>query len=265
MGFKMVLSDDVIKEIIKKLLDAEVSVKPIEALTTTYPEITLVDARKINLGILNERLRRGERVVGFKVAFTSKAMQQAWGVDRPEWGYLTSGMLVPDGGEVDSKKLIQPRIEPEIAFLLKEDVRGPGVSVSDILKATEGVLPAIEIVDSRVSGKRRVEDFVADSSGAARVVLGGVTRDLKGLDLRLVGCVVEINGEVVATAAGASVMNNPVNSLVFLANALAEVGDYLRAGHIVISGSLVPAIPVKAGDHVKVTFDRIGSVSVKFI
>jgi len=261
----MVLSDDVIKEIIRKLLDAEVSVRPVESLTTTYPGITLVDARKVNLGILNERLRRGERVVGFKVAFTSKAMQQAWGVDKPEWGYLTSGMLVPDGGEVDSKKLIQPRVEPEIAFLLKEDVRGPGVSVSDILKATEGVLPAIEIVDSRVSGKRRVEDFVADSSGAARVVFGGVIRDVKELDLRLVGCVVEINGEVVATAVGAAVMNNPVNSLVFLANALAEVGEYLRAGQVVISGSLVAAIPVKAGDYVKVTFDRIGSVSVKFI
>jgi len=265
LGFKMVLSDDVIKEIIKKLLDAEINAKPIEPLTVTYPEITLVDARKISLGILNERLRRGEKVIGFKVALTSKAVQQAWGYDKPEWGYLTSGMLVPDGGEVDSKKLIQPRIEPEIAFLLKEDVRGPGVSVSDILKATEGVLPAIEIVDSRISGKNRIEDFVADSSKAARVVLGGVIRDVKELDLRLVGCVVEINGEVVATAAGAAVMNNPVNSLVFLANAIAEVGDYLRAGHIVISGSLIPAIPVKAGDYVKVTFDRIGSVSVKFI
>ncbi len=260
----MALSEELIKELIRKLLDAEASAKPIEALTITYPEITSEDARKINLGIVGERVKRGEKIIGFKVAFTSKAMQQAWGVSKPEWGYLTSGMLVPDGGEIDSKKLIQPRIEPEIAFILKEDVKGPGVSPGDILRATEGVLPAIEVVDSRLTGKRKVEDFIADSSGAARVVLGGSVKSVDGLDLKLVGCVVEI-GEVVATAAGAAALGNPVNSMMFLANALAEVGEYLRAGQVVITGSLVSAIPVKAGDYVRVTFDRIGSVSVKFI
>ncbi|MEM2206047.1 MAG: fumarylacetoacetate hydrolase family protein [Sulfolobales archaeon] len=261
----MPLNEELIKEITIKLLRAEADVKPIEALTTTYPDITIEDARKINLNILSERVRRGEKVIGFKVAFTSKAMQQSWGVSRPEWGFLTSGMLVPDGGEVDSKKLIQPRIEPEIAFLLGEDVRGPGISVADILKATKGVLPAIEIVDTRLVGKRKVEDFIADSSGAAKVVLGGIISCVSGLDLRLIGCVVEINGEVVATSAGAAALGNPVNSMVFLANALAEVGEYLRAGQVVITGSLVTAIPVKAGDYVKVSFDRIGSVSVKFV
>ncbi|MEM4519413.1 MAG: 2-oxopent-4-enoate hydratase [Sulfolobales archaeon] len=260
----MPLSEESIKEIINKLLEAELSCKPIESLTSTYPEITLEDARKINFGILNERIKKGEKVIGFKVAFTSKAMQQSWGVNKPEWGYLTSGMVVPDGGEVEFKKLIQPRIEPEIAFLLKEDVKGPGITTADIIKATSGVLPAIEIVDSRIAGKRKVEDFVADSSGASRVVLGGNIKSIDGLDLKLVGCVVEI-GEVVATATGAAVLGNPVNSMVFLANALSEVGEYLRAGQIVITGSLVAAIPVKAGDYVKVSFDRLGSVSVKFI
>ncbi|MCS7108457.1 MAG: 2-oxopent-4-enoate hydratase [Sulfolobales archaeon] len=260
----MPLSEDLIKEITYKLLEAEGSCKPIDAITTTYPGITLSEARKINFNILNERIKKGEKVIGFKVAFTSKAMQQAWGVDKPEWGYLTSGMVVADGGEVETKKLIQPRIEPEIAFLLKDDVKGPGVSAADIVKATAGVLPAIEIVDSRVAGKRKVEDFVADSSGAARVVLGGNIKSIDGLDLKLVGCVVEI-GEVVATATGAAALGNPVNSMVFIANAISEVGDYLKAGQIVITGSLVTAIPVKAGDYVKVSFDRIGSVSVKFI
>ncbi len=260
----MPLSDGLIKEIVGKLLTAEAEAKPIESLTTAYPEITYLDARKINQAIVNERVRRGERVVGFKIAFTSKAMMQSWGVDRPEWGYLTSGMLVQDGGEVVTKELIQPRVEPEIAFLLKEDVKGPGVSVADILRATEGVLPAIEIIDSRITGKRRVEDFVADSSGAKKVVFGGTIKSVEGLDLRLIGCVVEINGDVVATSAGAASLGNPLNSMVFLANSLAEVGECLRRGQVVISGSLVAAIPVKAGDFVKVSFDRLGSVSVRF-
>lgn len=261
----MALSDEVINELIRKLLDAEATAKPIEALTSQYPDLTEVDARKINFGILRERLKRGERVIGFKVAFTSKAAQQSFGINRPDWGFLTSGMAVPDGGEVIYDKLIQPRIEAEIAFLFKDDIKGPGVTVADVLRSTEGVLPAIEVVDSRLSGRRRIEDFIADSSGAAKVVLGGSITSINRLDLKLIGCVAEINGEVVGTSAGAAALGNPVNSVVFLANALSDVGEYIRAGHIVITGSLIAATPVKKGDHVKVTFDRIGSVSVKFI
>lgn len=260
----MSIGDEVVASLARKLLEAEFNAKPIEPITSQYPGITVADARRINLAILNERLARGERVIGFKVAFTSRAAQQAMGIDRPEWGFLTSGMAVPDGGEIQYNRLIAPRVEAEIAFLFKEEVKGPGVTPADVLKATEGVIPAIEVVDSRVSGRRRIEDFIADSSGAARVVLGGSIVDARGLDLKLVGCIVEVSGEVIATAAGAAALGNPVNSVVFLANALADTGWYIKAGHIVITGSLITPTPVKQGDYVRVTFDRLGSVSARF-
>lgn len=261
----MVLPEEVINEITRKLLEAEANQQPIEPLTSTYPGITVEDARKINLRILGERLRRGERLIGYKVAFTNKAMQQAFGVDRPEFGPLTSGMLVPDGGVIKFSELIQPRAEAEIAFVLRDDLKGPGVTVADVLRATEGVMPALEIVDSRIKGKHRIEDFIADSSHACRVVLGGKLVDVKGVDLRLIGVVVEVNGEIAATAAGAAALGNPTHSVAWLANALAGVGECLKAGQVVITGSLISAIPLKAGDYIKATFDRLGHVSVKFM
>jgi 2-keto-4-pentenoate hydratase len=162
-------------------------------------------------------------------------------------------------------RLILPRIEPEIAFLLKSDLKGPGINAAQVLDATEGVLPAFEVIDSRFKDwKITVKDSIADNASAATMILGGKLTSIKDLDLRLIGLVLEKNGEVVSTGAGAAVLGNPAESVAWLANKLAEFDISLKKGEFVMSGSLVKAVPVEAGASFRATFDRLGSVSVRF-
>ncbi len=262
----MPLSEQLINEIAKKLAEAEKKRQPIDPLTDTYPGISIEDAYKIQLVNIKARISRGEKVVGKKIGLTSKSMQRLLGVNEPDYGHLMDTMLINEGEYVDTKQLIQPKVEAEIAFILKDDLKGPGVTVADVLRATEGVMPALEIIDSRIKGwKIKIQDTIADNASAARFVLGGKMTSVKDIDLRLVGMVFEVNGEIVSTAAGASVMGNPAIAVAWLANKLADYGTYLKAGEIILAGSLIAAVDVKPGDTVKATFDRLGSVTIKFM
>jgi 2-oxopent-4-enoate hydratase len=214
---------------------------------------------------MNARLADGHCIVGKKIGLTSKAMQTALGVFEPDYGYIADYMMVYEGDPVSLTELISPKVEPELAFVLKEDLQGPGVTVADVLRATAGVMPAIEIIDSRVKDwKIKIQDTIADGASIGRVVLGGKLTPIENIDMRYIGLVLEKNGQVVATAAGAAVLGHPATAVAWLANKLAKFNIALKKGEIIMSGSFTAACPVVDQDNVTCHFDHLGSVSVRF-
>ncbi len=197
--------------------------------------------------------------------FTSLAMQAMLGVKEPDYGHILNGMVVMEGEKIPAGDLIAPRIEGEIAFVLKEDLKGPGVTVTEVLRCSEGVVPALEIVDSRIRDwKIKLPDTVADNASSALIVLGGVLTPAQAVDLRTVGMVMEKNGEVLGTAAGAAVLGHPAQAVAWLANKLSAYGIVLRKGEVVLSGALAAAAPFAAGDFFRADFGFLGDVKIKF-
>ncbi len=255
-----------IEQLANELLDAERTRIAIGPLTERYPAMDVRDAYAIQLAIIAKKTAAGARVVGKKIGLTSLAMQRQLGVDQPDYGHLLDTMTVVEGADVPVATLLQPRVEPEIAFVLKHDLPGPGVTREQVLAATAYITPAIEIIDSRVRDwKIKLCDTVADNGSSARVVLGSTIAPVDAVDLRLVGCVLEKNGEVVGTAAGAAALGDPAVSVAWLANTLAAFGIPLKAGEIILPGALTRSEPVRAGDIIRATYDRLGSVSVRFV
>ena len=249
-----------------ELLQAQQERIAVAPLTERFPELTVQDAYQIQMSAIATRLSAGRRVVGKKIGLTSKAMQQLLGVYEADYGHLLDDMVVLTGASVPTGVMLQPRCEGEIAFLLKRDLSGPGVTIADVLNATEAVIPALEIVDSRVKDwKIKLVDTVADNASSCMLVLGNQLTSPVGLDLRLVGMLLEKNGEIANTGAGAAVMGHPASSVAWLANKLSEFNVTLKAGEIVLSGAVSAAPPVAAGDFFRAEFDRLGSVAVKFI
>jgi 2-oxopent-4-enoate/cis-2-oxohex-4-enoate hydratase len=238
----------------------------IDPLTEREPDITIEDAYHISLRMVNRRVEAGESIIGKKIGVTSKAVQNMLNVHQPDFGYLTDRMVFGNGDEMPvSELLIQPRAEGEIAFMLKRDLIGPGVSNADVLRATEAVIPCFEIVDSRIRDwKIKIQDTVADNASCGLFVLGDKAVDPRKVDLATAGMVVEKNGELLSTGAGAAALGSPVNCVAWLANTLGSFGIPLKAGEVILSGSLVPLEPVVAGDFMRVEIGGIGSASVRF-
>ena len=253
------------KTLAEMLFNAEKLRKPIPPLSDTDSGISVDEAYRIQLRVVAMKRSSGQVVVGKKISITSRAMQTMLGVDEPDYGHILDGMVVMEGERIPSSDLIQPRIEGELAFVLKEDLKGPGVTLSDVIRCSEGVIPSLEIIDSRiVDWKIKLPDTVADNASSARIVLGGKITPLLGLDLRTVGMVLEKNGEVAATAAGAAVLGNPPQAVAWLANKLAAYGISLRKGEVILSGSLTAAVPVAAGDFIRADFGPLGDAKIKF-
>jgi 2-oxopent-4-enoate/cis-2-oxohex-4-enoate hydratase len=249
------------------LYDALASSTAIEPFTTTEPDMTIDDAYAIQVVMMQKRLAvTGEKMLGKKIGITSQAVMNMLKVNQPDYGQLTTGMYVTSGGAIDAKKLIAPKAEGELAFVLKHDLMGPGITNADVLRATEYVIPCIEIVDSRIRDwKIKIQDTVADNGSSGYFVLGESTIDPRDIDLTLVGMTLEKNGEVAVTGAGAAALGNPVNAVAWLANELGRRGIALHAGEVILSGALAAMVPVKAGDGIVASFGGIGSVSVRFI
>ncbi|WP_017522681.1 2-oxopent-4-enoate hydratase [Pusillimonas noertemannii] len=249
------------------LYQALVERKAIDPLTTTEPDITIQDAYRIQLCMIERRLQDGtEQVIGKKIGVTSRAVMDMLKVDQPDFGHLTSSMVFGDGAAIPADTLIAPKAEGEIAFVLKHDLCGPGITNADVLRATEYVLPCFEIVDSRIRDwKIRIQDTVADNASSGVFVLGDAAADPRKIDLSLVGMTLEKNGDVVATGAGAAALGHPLNAVAWLANTLGELGMSLRAGEVILSGSLAAMVPARAGDNLRVSLGGIGSVGVRFI
>lgn len=261
----MALSRDQIADISAELIEAEKTRVPIQALTERFPDVSYEDAYAIQLKTFDSYVKNGAVIVGKKIGLTSKAMQDQMNIREPDYGMISNRMVVREGAAIPMSSLILPKIEPEIAFLLKEDLKGPGITVADVIAAAAGVMPSFEIIDSRYRDwKITVKDSISDNASAGIMILGGKLTPINDLDLRYVGMVLEKNGTVVSTGAGAAVLGNPAQSVAWLANKLTEYGITLKKGEFVMSGSLVQAVTVEAGASLRATFDRLGSVSVSF-
>ena len=248
------------------LYDALVARTPIAPLSAAHPDMTIEDAYHVQQRMIARRLEKGDRVIGKKIGVTSKAVMNMLGVHQPDFGYLLDSMVFNEGESVDMDTLIQPKAEGEIAFLLKKDLQGPGVTAADVLAATEGVMACFEIVDSRIQDwKIKIQDTVADNASCGVFVLGDQLVDIADLDLALAGMVLEKNGEIVVTGAGAATMAHPVNAMVWLANMLGSLGIALQAGDIVLSGAMGAMVPVARGDNLRMTIGGIGGCSVRFV
>lgn len=248
-----------------ELLDAWRSARQIAPLTDREPGITIEEAYQVQLHTIERRIGEGERVVGKKIGITARAVMQMLKVDQPDFGHLLSGMTYNEGESVEAKRFCQPRGEGEIAFILNKDLAGPGISGPQVLAATECVMPAFEIVDSRVTDwKIKIQDTVADNGSAAAFVLGDNAVSARRIDLATCGMVLEKNGEIIGTGAGAASLGNPVNAVAWLANKLGELGIVLKAGEVILSGSLSIMFPVKAGDVLRMSLSGVGNVSCRF-
>lgn len=228
-------------------------------------DLTVADAYAIQQVNVEAKLGAGDRVVGRKIGLTSLAMQAQLGVDEPDYGHLLASMGVENGGEVACAELIAPRVELEIAFLLAGPLEGPGVTIADALAASDAVFPSIEIIDSRIADwDIKLVDTVADNGSSGRFVLPSRLTPVRDLDLRLIGGVMDVDGQLTSWSCGAAALGNPAACVAWLANAVSAYGGRLEAGDIVLSGALDKSVPIGPGSVVRADFDRLGSAVVRF-
>ncbi|MDZ7784869.1 MAG: fumarylacetoacetate hydrolase family protein [Halioglobus sp.] len=237
-------------------------------LTDRESAITIEEAYYISLRMVNQRIERdGEVIVGKKIGVTSQPVQEMLGVFQPDFGFLTDAMEYPDGAVITiDGNLIQPRAEGEIAFRLREDLTGPGVTEADVLAATATIMPCFEIVDSRIDDWRiKIQDTVADNASCGVYVLGTDEVDPRDFDLPNLRMVIYKNGEFHSEGLGSAVQGNPLTAVAWLANTLGEFGIPFKAGEVILSGSLAPLIPVVAGDEMRLELEGIGGCSCRFV
>ncbi len=261
----MALDKQTILGLAEHLETCELQARDTLKITDEHPSMDWDDAYAIQDEILRRKLARGARLIGLKAGLTSHAKMKQMGVDTPVFGFLVDSFSVPEGAEVKVKELIHPKVEPEIAFVLKRALKGPGCHIGAVLAATDFVLPGIEVIDSRYRDfKFDLKSVVADNTSAARFVVGGRAMRPDQVDMRTLGVVMEKNGEVVSIGAGAAVLGHPAAAVAALANHLGQRGQEIPAGAVILSGGVTEAISVEPGDHVSLRIQHLGSVSLHF-
>lgn len=254
-----------VKKVAQELFDAEKGRFQIAMPTASNPSMTAEDAYAVQLENIARKVSAGEHIIGMKIGLTSKAMQNLLHVNEPDYGHLTDTMLLLEGENCPIDELIQPKAEGELAFCLKKALKGPAVTIADVYNATGWVVPAIEIVDSRIKDwKITLLDTIADNGSSARFVLGGKMTPIAQVDMRLTGMTLEKNGELVNSGTCAEVWGNPAAAVAWLANKLFEFGIELKEGDIVMAGALTAAQPAARGDSITVSFHGMGSLTVAF-
>ena len=262
----MILDQNTINNLAEHLENCELQARDTAKITDEYPQMDWDDAYAIQEVIKQRKIARGCRIVGLKAGLTSHAKMQQMGVSNPVFGFLADYFSVPEGSAVKLSELIHPKVEPEIAFVTKTALKGPGCHIGTVLAATDFVMPAIEIIDSRYRDfKFDLKSVIADNCSSSRFVVGGRMRAVADLDLRTIGVVLEKNGEVVALGAGAAVLGHPAAAIAMLANLLGERGEEIPAGSLILSGAITEAMMVKAGDNVSLQMQGMGSVNVRFV
>ena len=262
----MALDSKTLDQLARHLHACQREARDTPKITDEHPQMDFDDAYAIQDRILAAKLKGGARVAGYKAGLTSHAKMRQMGVTDPVFGFLVDEFTVADGGEVRVSELIHPKVEPEIVFVLKHALKGPGCHIGAVLAATDFVLPGIEVIDSRYRDfKFDLKSVVADNTSAARFVIGGQAQRPESVDLRTCGIVLEKNGEPVALGAGAAVLGHPAAAIAMLANHLGRRGRELPAGSMILSGGVTEAVAVQAGDNVSLRVQGMGSVSLRFV
>ncbi|CDX33162.1 2-oxo-hepta-3-ene-1,7-dioic acid hydratase [Mesorhizobium sp. SOD10] len=265
------LSEHHIENAAERLDQAERTLKQIGLLSLEHPGMDMNDAYAVQAAWVKRKVSKGHKVIGWKIGLTSKAMQNALNINIPDSGVLLGDMVFEEGATVPAGRFIQPRVEAEIAFAMKAPLKGPGITVLDVLNATDYVIPALEVLDTRIvrvdpqtNKTRTVVDTISDNAANAGVVTGGKASRPDGIDMRWMGAIVSRNAEVVETGLGAGVLNQPARGIAWLANRLAQYGDGIEAGHIVLAGSFIRPIEARHGDTIVGDFGPYGTVSLFF-
>jgi 2-oxo-hept-3-ene-1,7-dioate hydratase len=247
------------------LCAAEEARKQMVQLSKTWPAIDLDDAYAIQDLVIKDKVAKGAKVVGYKIGLTSKAMQAASQIDEPDYGHLLDTMMIADGAKISHAAYCVPRVEIELVFVLNKPLRGPGIGMMEVMRATEYVVPAMELVDARIVNPRKIFDTVADNGAAAGLVIGG--RPLKpfDVDLRWVGGALYVNADIEETGLALGVMGHPAMGIAWLANRFGRHGIALPAGQIMLSGSFIRPIWAKKGDTVHADFGPLGGLAVQFV
>ena len=252
-------------QVVRSLLESHRTKKQGERPSQMFPEIKIEDSYAISSAVAQERVKAGARIIGHKIGLTSKAMQASSKIDEPDYGYLFDDLLLNDGAKVKFENFCVPRVEPELTFILKEPLKGPGIGLIDVLRATEYVVPSIEIIDARVTEPRKIFDTVADNGAAAGIVLGGRPVRPEDVDLRWVGAIFYRNSEIEETGLAAGVLGHPAMAIAWLANKLAPFDITLQPGDLMLSGSFTRPVWAAKGDTLHADFGPLGSVSVQFV
>jgi 2-oxo-hept-3-ene-1,7-dioate hydratase len=257
------LTNAQVAEAAAALYKAELDNAPITPISETYPDADVDDAYRISTAVTELKLKAGRIVKGHKIGLTSKAMRSLTGATEPDYGTLFDDWFVLEGSTVPRSRMNRPLVEVELAFVLRDALIGPSVNAADVIRATDFVLPSIEIVDTRQKGRgpKPLVDSISDAAACGLIVLGGRPARLTDIDVRRVGASLAVNGSVEESGVASAVMGNPINSVAWLANKLHEYGVTLEAGHIVMSGSFIKAIPFQPGDTVVALFDPLGEVT----
>ncbi len=260
-----------VKRAAEALFAAERDRRQIGLLSRAHPDATMDDAYAVQTALVGLKRKSGLKQIGWKIGLTSKAMQNALAIDIPDSGVLFDDMMFPDGGTVPAGRFIQPRIEAEIAFVMKRDLAGPDVTIDDVLAATGHILPALEILDTRIlrsdpaTGRSRTFfDTISDNAANAGIVTGGSPVTLDAVDMRWIGAIVARNGVVEETGLGAGVLDHPARGVAWLANRLSQYGGRISAGDIVLSGSFIRPVEAIPGSLITADFGSFGFVSVSF-
>ena len=258
-----ILNEGQINDAAKALHDAELAGELITPISATYANADVDDAYRIAMAVTELKVAAGRIIKGHKIGLTSKAMRSLTGATEPDYGTLFDNWFVLEGDTVPRSTMNDPIVEIEIAFVLGAPLVGPGVNAVDVIRATDFVLPCIEVVDTRQQGRgpNRLVDSIADAAACGRVVLGGCPARLTDIDVRRIGATLSINGSIEQSGVASAVMGNPINAVAWLANKLHEFGVEPQAGHVILSGSFIKAVPFAAGDSVVALFDRLGEVT----
>ncbi|NNA48187.1 2-oxo-3-hexenedioate decarboxylase [Pseudomonas lactis] len=260
------LTKEQINELATYCEDAELKAHEIIKVTDKYPEMTYRDAFDVQWEVRRRKEARGHKIVGMKMGLTSWAKMAQMEVEHPCYGYLADYFSVPEGGEIKMDELIHPKVEAEIAFVTKAPLKGPGIHIGDVLRATDFIIPAVEVIDSRYKDfKFDLKSVIADNSSSCRFITGGRMARLEDVDLKNLGVVMEINGEIVATGAGAAVLGHPAASVAMLANMLGERGEEIPAGTFIMTGGITAAVTVNKGDSINIRYQGLGSITAKFV
>lgn len=260
------------RELALELQQAEATRRQVEHFSRRFPAMTIDDSYAIQREWVGLQIAQGRRSVGRKIGLTSRAMQLSAQITEPDHGVLLDSMVLRDGAEVEASRFIVPRFEVEFAFILGRPLKGPGVTIFDVLRATDYVVPALELIDARIEqfdrvtkAPRTVRDTIADNAANAGIVLGGRPVKPESVDLRWAGALLYKNGVIEESGLGAAVLNHPANGVAWLANKIAPYGEGLEPGEIVLGGSFTRPVACAAGDTFHADYGPLGSISVRFV